>query len=79
MHPRMKKLIGGALLVAFLGFYFVLVIAIGSGRIAETEGLGKLFFYAVAGLLWVLPAGVLIRWMQQPASVRPRPPGETGS
>ena len=34
-----------------------------------------LLYYVVAGLLWVLPAGLLVRWMQRPD---PAPPADAG-
>jgi hypothetical protein len=33
----------------------------------------ELVFYVVAGLAWVIPAGLLIRWMQRPD---PEPPAD---
>jgi hypothetical protein len=31
----------------------------------EAHGLAQLAYFVVAGLLWVIPAGLLIRWMQR--------------
>lgn len=54
------------MLLAFLAIYTGLVMAIGSGRITEAHGLVQLVYFLIAGLLWVVPAGLLIRWMQRP-------------
>lgn len=54
------------MLLAFLAVYALLVVAIAAGRIAEAPMPAQFVFYAVAGLLWVAPAGLLIRWMQRP-------------
>jgi hypothetical protein len=41
-------------------------VGIGAGRVATAAPLAQLAFFIVAGLAWVVPAGVLIRWMQRP-------------
>ncbi len=65
-----RKLIGAIALLVFIGFYCVLVMALATSRLAEMSGFVELLFYAAAGLLWVPPAGLIIRWMEKrpPAS-----------
>jgi hypothetical protein len=66
MTVRIRKLIGTVVLVAFLVLYTWVAMAIGSGRISESHSLVQFAYFLVAGLLWVIPAGLLIRWMQRP-------------
>lgn len=66
MSSRVRKLIGTVALLVFLVLYVWAAGAIGSGRIVEAHGLVQLAYFLVAGLLWVIPAGLLIRWMQRP-------------
>ena len=66
MALRTRKLIGTVLLLLFLGAYVLAAGSIGAGRIASASGLAKLGFFLVAGLAWVVPAALLIRWMQRP-------------
>jgi len=66
MSVRTRKLVGTVVLLVFLVLYAWLAAAIGSGRIAEARGHVQLAYFLVAGLLWVIPAGLLIRWMQRP-------------
>ena len=35
-------------------------------QVQNASKLVELIYYVVAGLLWVLPAGFVIKWMQQP-------------
>jgi hypothetical protein len=63
---RTRKLIGTILLLLFVGFYAILVMALGSSHLLEVNWFVSLLFYAGAGLLWVPPAALLIRWMQRP-------------
>ncbi len=66
MTQSSRKLVGTVLLLLFVIVYALLALAaavvlqVNSGKFVE------LVFYAVAGLLWVLPAAWLIKWMSKP-------------
>jgi hypothetical protein len=66
MSARTRKLIGTIVLVIFLGAYAWAAVVIGAGRISHAPPCVQFAYFLTAGLLWVLPAGVLIRWMQRP-------------
>jgi hypothetical protein len=66
MHVRTRKLIGAVVLLLFLLVYAGTVASIGAGRITEASPLFQLLYFVVAGLAWVLPAGLLLRWMARP-------------
>jgi uncharacterized membrane protein len=66
MRVRTRKLIGTVILLVFLAAYTLAVASIASGRITTAPPLTQLTFFLVGGLAWVLPAGLLIRWMQRP-------------
>ena len=66
MRARTRKLTGTVMLLVFLVVYTGGAAAIGSGRITLAPAWVQFAFFLVAGLLWVLPAGILIKWMQRP-------------
>ena len=66
MKIRMRKLVGSIVLILFLIVYALIAMSIGSGRIAESRHPAQALYYLIAGILWVLPAGFLVRWMQKP-------------
>ncbi len=66
MNVRMRKFVGSIILVVFLIVYALIAMSLGSGRITEAQIGIKVLYFAVAGLLWVLPAGLLVRWMHRP-------------
>lgn len=66
MTARTRKLIGTVGLLVFLGVYAWAAAAIGAGRITLASHWLQLAYFLAAGLLWVFPAGLLIRWMQRP-------------
>ncbi len=70
MSPRIKKLIGLVILLVFLGCYVILAAGLAPTVLKGRSSLFELFYYAIAGLIWVLPAGLIITWMQRPAKSR---------
>jgi len=66
MSAHVRKLIGTIVLLVFMALYLALAAAIGSGRISEASGVAQLAYFLIAGLLWVIPAALLIRWMARP-------------
>ncbi len=66
MRVRTRKLIGMVVLLVFLVGYALVVASIASSRITSAPPLAQFAFFLVGGLVWVLPAGLLIRWMQRP-------------
>ena len=65
MTARTRKLTGTIALLVFLTVYAGAVAAISAGRITLAPPWAQLAFFVVAGLLWVIPAGLLIGWMQR--------------
>jgi hypothetical protein len=63
---KIRKLIGAAFLAVFVPFYALLAMSVAGARLPQTTILTQTIFYAVAGLLWVIPAGLVITWMQRP-------------
>ena len=66
MIARTRKLIGTIAFLLCLALYSTAAAAIGSGRIALAPQWVQLASFVTAGLAWVIPAGLLIRWMQRP-------------
>lgn len=66
MTQRKRKLVGAVVLLVFLSLYALLamlaavVLQVNGSRVVE------LAYYIVAGLAWVVPAGLLVTWMQRP-------------
>lgn len=67
MSQRTRKLIGTVLLIVLITIYSLL--ALGVAGILEVRGVNafvEFAYYVIAGLLWVLPAGLIIKWMSKP-------------
>lgn len=66
MPLRLKKLIGMILLVSLVLIYAVLATSIASAYLGASSGWVHLTYFALSGLLWVLPAMLIIKWMAGP-------------
>lgn len=66
MNVRLKKLIGTVVTVVFLFVYSLAAMLLAERLLPGTSGLVQLGYYATAGLIWVVPVGALITWMQRP-------------
>ena len=66
MPVRLKKLIGTILLIALVIVYALVATTIASTRLAESGWLAHLGFFLLGGLVWILPAMLIIKWMVRP-------------
>ena len=65
MPPRTRKLIGAILLLIVIAIYSLVAMAAAIIlQVNEANKTVELIYYVTAGLLWVLPAGWIIKWMQ---------------
>lgn len=66
MPIRLKKLIGTFLLVALVIVYALLATMIAVAQLAESGPLVHFAYFLFTGLLWILPAMAIIKWMMLP-------------
>lgn len=65
MSTRSKKFIGAIVLLFFVTIYALGVMALAQPLLQGAGPMTSLAFYAVAGLLWILPVMPLIAWMER--------------
>ncbi|OWV98429.1 hypothetical protein ATY81_18300 [Rhizobium sp. R72] len=66
MPVRLRKFIGTIVLVVLVLAYAVLANTIAVATLGDAPWWGQLLYFLLTGLLWVLPAMVLIKWMAGP-------------
>ncbi|MCO5072464.1 MAG: DUF2842 domain-containing protein [Rhizobiaceae bacterium] len=66
MPVRLRKLIGTVLLVLLVIVYAMLATLFAVARLGDASPLIQFSFFLFSGLLWVLPAMLLIKWMAGP-------------
>lgn len=66
MPQRIRKLIGTALLLILVVVWALGAMVVAQGRVTELHWALQTVCYVLLGTLWVIPAGALIWWMEQP-------------
>jgi hypothetical protein len=63
---RIRKLLGTVVLLLFIPFYALVAMAVtASPGVINANKFVQMLCYIVAGTLWTIPAGLLIRWMSR--------------
>jgi hypothetical protein len=63
MHPRLKRLIGSILIVILVIVYAVAAMVVAEAKLAQSSGVVHFAYFLLSGLLWVLPAMAIVKWM----------------
>lgn len=72
MGIRTRKLVGTVAILMLLALYLPLAMLVGANHFAHAATLWQIAYFLVAGVIWVIPAGLLIRWMARPDAEGPR-------
>lgn len=64
MPIRLKKLIGAFVLLAIVVVYALFATAIATLYLGDASGWVHLAYFLFTGILWVVPAMVVIKWME---------------
>ena len=67
MNARTRKAFGCFLLLAYLAVYAALAATLGAYIWARAPNWAGLIYYALAGVIWVLPLKPLFGWMNKGA------------
>jgi Protein of unknown function (DUF2842) len=68
MTIRTRKLIGAVCLLVLVSVWSLAAMALAQSILTDINGFVAAIYYVVAGLGWVLPAMLLVRWMARPDS-----------
>jgi hypothetical protein len=63
MPVRLRKLIGGIVLIALIVGWALLAMALAQLPVIKANAIVEAIYYVVAGLAWLLFAMPLVRWM----------------
>ena len=69
MTMRTRKLIGTVALLVLVSVWGLLAMALAQSVLTDINGFVAAIYYVVAGLGWVLPAMVLVKWMAKPDDI----------
>ena len=66
MTIRTRKFIGMLAMLSFLIVYCLVAMAITAEYLLDYSGVLQLIIFIIAGVLWLPPVMMLIKWMQKP-------------
>ncbi|MBO3759795.1 DUF2842 domain-containing protein [Ciceribacter sp. L1K23] len=66
MPVRLRKFIGTILIIVLVLLYAVVATAIASATLATSPWWVHFLYFLLSGLLWILPAMLIIKWMAGP-------------
>lgn len=64
MPVRLRKLVATVALVALVILYALVATTVATYRLAEAPWWVHLLYFLSTGVLWVIPAMVIIRWAE---------------
>lgn len=70
MSVRIRKLIGTVLLIILVIVYAWLATTVAVARLSESGPIVHLLYFLLTGLLWILPAMWVIKWMVKEPKTR---------
>jgi hypothetical protein len=65
MTVRTKKLIGVVLILLWLVVYAFIAMNVALAVLPKANWIVELLYYAVVGLAWIIPIGLLLPWMHR--------------
>ena len=71
MPVRLRKLIGTFALIVLVVSWALVAMALAQAPAIKGNGAIEVIYYVVAGLGWVLPGMLLVRWMSQDGGQKP--------
>ncbi len=60
---RVKKMIGMFLIVILVIVYALCAVAVATATLANAPWYAHMLYFFFSGILWVVPAMVIIKWM----------------
>jgi hypothetical protein len=65
MPIRLRKFIGAIALIVLVTAWSLIAMALAQLPIIKANGLVEVIYYVLAGLGWVLPGMLLVKWMSR--------------
>jgi len=65
-RPTLRSFIGTILIILIVSVYALLATTIATATLATAPWWAHLLYFLLTGLLWVVPAMLVIKWMAGP-------------
>ncbi|MBA4797425.1 MAG: DUF2842 domain-containing protein [Rhizobiales bacterium] len=65
-RPKLRSFVGTILIILIVSLYALLATTIATATLATAPWWAHLLYFLLTGLLWVVPAMLVIKWMAGP-------------
>lgn len=65
-RPKLRSFIGTILIILIVSIYALLATTVATATLATAPWWAHLLYFLLTGLLWVIPAMLVIKWMAGP-------------
>ncbi len=72
MTIRTRKLVGAFGLLVLVAVWSLFAMALAQSVLTDINGFVAAIYYVLAGVGWVVPAMLLVKWMGRPDDIKPR-------
>ncbi len=66
MAQTSRKIVGTLLILALMGLYAVLATTFATANLGQSSAWVHLLYFFATGILWIVPAMFIIKWMLKP-------------
>ncbi len=66
MVPRLRSFVGTILIIVLVIFYALVATTIATLTLATSPWWVHFLYFLLSGLIWILPAMLIIKWMAGP-------------
>jgi hypothetical protein len=66
MNQTARKITGSFLILILMALYAILATTFAAANLAQSSGWIHLIYFFLTGILWILPAMFIIKWMLKP-------------
>jgi len=66
LPQKLRSFIGTILIIVLVLVYALLAVTVASAYLGESSAWVHLAYFAASGVLWILPAMLIIKWMAGP-------------
>lgn len=68
MPVRLRKFIGMLIIVALVVLYALIATTFAVALLGQSPWYIHLLYFLLTGLLWIVPAMFVVKWMEKPAN-----------
>lgn len=66
LKSKNRKIIGTFFILVLIVLYSLIVVTLAASGLAQAAWYIHVIFFATSGIIWILPAMIIVKWMIRP-------------